>query len=75
MYINVHVDEDEVIEEISDKQLIKEMKRRKLKNDTQIDISEKEKIFQLRSAALELRKFGRIANAVWLEDIASEIEE
>jgi len=68
--MNVYVDDDEVLGELSDKQLLAEVNDRGIN----IGIPLGEKSMQLQLAAIELRKMGNVNYAVWLEDIAKEIE-
>ena len=74
-YFNVHVDTCEILDELSDKDLQQELKKRQTRKGLVLTpISEKDKSIRLRDAALELRKIDKIASAVWLEDIAAEME-
>lgn len=75
MYINVHVDDDDALENLSDQQIRDEYKERGLGGSNMIEIPPAEAAAKLRDAATELRKFNSIAHANWLEDIARMMEQ
>jgi hypothetical protein len=57
MYVSVHIDEDDILHELSDKKLLEEVKRRKLRpNDGPLPPNLKDCVLSLDAAALELRK-------------------
>lgn len=70
MYVNVFIDEDDVLSDISDRKLLAEVKRRKLRAEGDpLPPNLKECVMSLESAALELRKQNKVNLAYRLDEI------
>lgn len=71
-YFNVHLDKDELLEELDDNDLIRELRnRQKDPNITKHD----EKRDLLNECSMALRKANKVALAFRLDELRNELEE